>query len=205
MVARALPEGVPDDLSVEVADPPEGAGEDRFNLVVKRGGQVVETFESVTTKRSKDNVVTVVREKSKLITIEEAAPTGQLARPTGGEVELIGPGPTAAPETVSADEYVGDAAERTGFGGLEAVDEVTMVAVPDLMGAYQRGAIDLESVKTVQSAVIAHCELMGDRMAILDPPPGLSPSRSRSGAPTRPATTRSTPRSTTRGSRCSTR
>ncbi|MBO4207276.1 phage tail sheath family protein [Micromonospora echinofusca] len=175
VVARALPGGLPDDLSVEVTDPPEGAGEDRFTLVVKRGGQVAETFESVTTKRGKDNVVTVVRERSTLITIEEAAPTGQLARPQGGEVALIGPGPTSAPETVSADEYVGDAAERTGFGGLEAVDEVTMVAVPDLMGAYQRGAIDLESVKAVQSAVIAHCELMGDRMAILDPPPGLSP------------------------------
>ncbi|WP_341716246.1 phage tail sheath subtilisin-like domain-containing protein [Micromonospora sp. FIMYZ51] len=175
VVARALPEGTPEDVSVEVADPPEGAGEDRFNLVVKRGGQVVETFESVTTKRGKDNVVHVVRERSKLITIEEAAPTGQLARPSGGEVALTGPEPAPAPGNVSADEYVGDAAERTGFGGLEAVDEVTMVAVPDLMGAYQRGAIDLESVKTVQSAMIAHCELMGDRMAILDPPPALSP------------------------------
>ncbi|MFD2765422.1 phage tail sheath family protein [Micromonospora eburnea] len=175
VVARALPEGTPEDVTVEVADPPEGAGEDRFNLVVKRGGQVVETFESVTTKRGKDNVVTVVRERSKLITIEEAAPTGQLARPSGGEVALTSEPPAVgAPETVSADEYVGDAAERTGFGGLEAVDEVTMVAVPDLMGAYQRGAIDLESVKAVQSAMIAHCELMGDRMAILDPPPGLS-------------------------------
>ncbi|GIJ26820.1 tail protein [Micromonospora qiuiae] len=174
VVARALPEGMPEDVTVEVADPPEGAGEDRFNLVVKRGGQVVETFESVTTKRGKDNVVTVVRDRSKLITIEEAAPTGQLARPSGGEVALTGPGPMSAPESVSAEEYVGDAAERTGFGGLEAVDEVTMVAVPDLMGAYQRGAIDLESVKTVQSAMIAHCELMGDRMAILDPPPALN-------------------------------
>ena len=57
VVARALPEGTPEDLTVEVADPPEGAGDDRFNLVVKRGGQVVETFESVTTKRGKENVV----------------------------------------------------------------------------------------------------------------------------------------------------
>ena len=40
---------------------------------------------------------------------------------------------------LTADDYVGDVAERTGFGGLEAVDEVTMVAVPDLMSAYQQG------------------------------------------------------------------
>jgi hypothetical protein len=75
---------------------------------------------------------------------------------------------------LSADDYVGDVAERTGFGGLEAVDEITMLCVPDLMSAYQQGALDLEAVKAVQLAMIAHCELMGDRMAILDPPPGLN-------------------------------
>jgi uncharacterized protein len=48
------------------------------------------------------------------------------------------------------------------------------VAVPDLMSAYQRGAIDLEGVQAVQLGMIAHCELMGDRVAILDPPPGLN-------------------------------
>ena len=49
-----------------------------------------------------------------------------------------------------------------------------MVAVPDLMSAYQQGAIDLEAVKAIQLGMIAHCELMGDRVAILDPPPGLN-------------------------------
>ena len=34
--------------------------------------------------------------------------------------------------------------------------------------------LDLEGVQAVQLAMIAHCELMGDRMAILDPPPGLN-------------------------------
>ena len=83
------------------------------------------------------------------------------------------PPPAAAPSPrLTADDYVGDVAERTGFSGLEAVDEITMVCVPDLMSAYQQGAIDLETVKAVQLAMIAHCELMGDRVAILDPPPG---------------------------------
>jgi phage tail sheath protein FI len=174
VVARdGLPVG-PGGLTVEVTDPGEGSADDRFNLLVKRGGKVEETFEGVTTKRGKENVVTVVREKSKLITLEEDGAVG--TRPRSGEVELSTPPPAApALDQVGADEYVGDPAERTGFGGLEAVDEVTMLAAPDLMGAYQRGAIDLESVKTVQLAMIAHCELMGDRMAIIDPPPGLSP------------------------------
>ena len=72
---------------------------------------------------------------------------------------------------LTPDDYVGDSADRTGFGGLEAVDEVTMLAVPDLMAVYQQGIIDLEGVQAVQLAMIAHCELMGDRVAILDAPP----------------------------------
>ena len=75
---------------------------------------------------------------------------------------------------LTPDDYVGDSADRTGFGGLEAIDEVTMLAVPDLMAVYQKGMIDLEGVQAVQQAMIAHCELMGDRVAILDAPPGLN-------------------------------
>ena len=43
------------------------------------------------------------------------------------------------------------------------------------LAAFEKGAIDIEGVKAVQLAMIAHCELMADRVAILDPPPSLSP------------------------------
>jgi phage tail sheath protein FI len=94
----------------------------------------------------------------------------QLSR---GNVSLAG-GAAALATRVDADDYVGNAADRTGFAGLEAVDEVTMLCVPDLMAAHCRGLIDGEGVKAVQVAMIAHCELMADRVAILDPPPGLN-------------------------------
>jgi len=45
--------------------------------------------------------------------------------------------------------------------------------VPDLTAAYESGMIDAEGFKAVQLAMIAHCELMADRVAILDPPPAL--------------------------------
>ncbi|GAA1304650.1 phage tail sheath family protein [Saccharothrix xinjiangensis] len=163
------------EITVELADahgdnPPE----DRFVLLVKQDGKVVETHH-VTTRRTKDNVVTVVREKSELITIEETAPAG-LAKPDRGSVTLVdAPAPTPAPRKAAADDYVGDVADRTGFGGLEAVEEITIVSVPDLMSSYRRGEITLESVKAVQLAMIAHCELMGNRVAVLDPPPDLNP------------------------------
>jgi len=50
-----------------------------------------------------------------------------------------------------------------------------MVCVPDLVTAVSNnGDVDLDMFNAVQSQIITHCELTGDRMAILDPPPGLS-------------------------------
>jgi len=169
---RAI-EGGPagNDISVEVTDAPEGSPEDSFNLSVKRGGEVIESFEGLTTKRGRQNAATVVNAQSKTIRLEDLGLAD--ATVSRGAVELAGGG-APTPVALSPDDYVGDSSDRTGFGGLEAVDEITMVCVPDLMSAYQRGNIDLEGVQAVQLAMIAHCELMGDRVAILDPPPGLN-------------------------------
>jgi uncharacterized protein len=177
---RALP-GVTGEVSVEVGpvdgdDPPN----DVFKLVVKVDGEVKETYPSVSVRRSKDNVVTKVREKSQVIALEEVARGSTLAKPDAQAVVLAptpgaSPAGSGVPVSLSAEDYVGDADQRTGFGGLEAVEEITMVAVPDLMSAHQRGIIDAETVIAVQQALITHCELMGDRVAILDAPPGLSP------------------------------
>ncbi|GAB3459413.1 phage tail sheath family protein [Actinophytocola sediminis] len=157
------------DLAVEVA-PAGEESEDTFKLVVKQGGKAVETFDNVTTKRGPNNVATVVRQQSKLILVEETKGKA-LAVPRHGEIALGSPG--TAPVLVGANDYVGNSSDRTGFGGLEAIDEITMLSVPDLMAAYQRGVLSAEDVKAVQLAMIAHCELMADRVAILDTPPGL--------------------------------
>ncbi|WP_030228787.1 phage tail sheath family protein [Streptomyces sp. NRRL WC-3626] len=162
-------------VSVEVADADgENPPEDRFKVLVRRGEQVVETYEASTRKNVKGYLVTQAR-ASELIEVTEQRGAGT-AKPAAGTVAV--PDAPAAPAATAArldpSEYVGDAGARTGFGGLETIDEITMVAVPDLMGAYQRGDIDAEGVRTVQLAVISHCEQMGDRVAVLDSPPGLS-------------------------------
>jgi hypothetical protein len=167
---------VGNDITVEVtaAPPVEGQapGDATFTLSVRHGGQVAESFPDLTRKRGKQNAVTVVNAQSKLIRIEEVA-AASLQAVAHGQVALAGGG-VSEPAVVGADDYLGDEAERTGFGGLQAIDEVTMLCVPDLMAAYQAGMIDLEGVQAVQLGMIAHCELMGDRMAILDAPPGLN-------------------------------
>jgi phage tail sheath protein FI len=164
------------DISVEVADAGgEAPADDSFKLVVKRAGKTEEEFDGLTTKKGRQNAATIVNAQSKLIRLEEVGTGSVIEKPAKGQVSLAGGGGAAAAPareaSVSTEDYVGDPADRTGFGGLEAIDPVTMVCVPDLMAAYQRGMLDLEGVKAVQLAMIAHCELMGDRVAILDPPP----------------------------------
>jgi len=174
-VSALEPGDAGNDITVEVDLPGEGASEDMFKLIVKKAGKVEETFDLLTTKKGKQNAATVVNAKSKLIKLEEVTTGGALEKPTPKtSVALGGGGEVPAPTHMSPDDYIGDTAERTGMGGLEAIDPVTMVSVPDLMAAYQKGLIDLEGVQAVQLAIISHCELMGDRVAILDPPPGLN-------------------------------
>ncbi|SDD75192.1 phage tail sheath family protein [Actinokineospora iranica] len=161
------------EIAVEIADADgENPPEDRFKLLVRQDGKVVETFDVSTKKNLKNYVVTQVAERSRLIEVTEQSGTA-LARPDRQSVTLPA-GRSGAPAKLDAQEYVGDIEARTGFGGLEAVDEITMLAVPDLMSAYQRGMIGLEGVKAVQLAMISHCEQMADRVAVLDAPPGLS-------------------------------
>jgi uncharacterized protein len=163
------------DISVEVQDASEPS-DDAFKLVVNRAGkpQPEEVFDNVTTKRGRQNVVTVVKQQSRLIQLEEASTSVQALQPAAqSKVQLAG-GDTSVAAKLRPDDYVGDVADRTGFGGLEAVDAVTMLSVPDLMAAHQQGLIDQEGVQAVQLAMIAHCELMGDRVAILDAPFGLN-------------------------------
>lgn len=168
----------PRTISVEIADPGgDSPSEDQFKIVIAVDGKETETFDNVTTRRGENNAATKVNTQSKLISIEELTSGSALAKPDKGTVALASPPPAEeAPSAtdLGAADYIGDAAARTGFSGLEAVDDITMVAVPDLVAALEQGAIDRETFKAVQLAVIAHCELMGDRMAILDPPPGLN-------------------------------
>ena len=174
LVVRALTPGPAGDaVTVEIADAGEPA-DDAFKLIVRGNGQE-EVFDNVTTKRGANNVVTALR-ASKLVTVEETKGAA-LALPAKGTRVALSGGTAPAPRRVSPSEYVGDAADRTGFAGLEAIDDITMLCVPDLMTAYQSKILDDDGLKAVQLAMIAHCELMSDRVAILDAPPGLKPQK----------------------------
>jgi phage tail sheath protein FI len=82
---------------------------------------------------------------------------------------------TAQLPAPSTQEFQGKVTERTGVEGLEALDDVTILCVPDLMSPMPGQDLDLDTIKAVQTMMIAHCERLGDRVAILDPPPNLTP------------------------------
>jgi phage tail sheath protein FI len=72
-------------------------------------------------------------------------------------------------------EFQGDVEARTGLEALEMLDDARIICVPDLMSVPPGEKLDLGMVKAVQTAIVAHCEMMSDRMAILDVPNGLNP------------------------------
>ena len=91
----------------------------------------------------------------------------------GAEGEAA-PAPAPAAGPLTAVDFIGDVAERTGINGLEALDDVSLILCPDLMAGYDGSNAAKEMVKQVQTAVIAHCENLKYRFAILDTPPGLN-------------------------------
>lgn len=69
---------------------------------------------------------------------------------------------------IAAADYIGainQKDERTGIVALEPVDEISLLAIPDIMN----GKLLEDSIEQVQLAMITHCENSKDRFAILDP------------------------------------
>lgn len=157
-----------------------------FTLTVERQGtsgawNVKEVVREVTLVEMEENgakTVQVAYRNNKapdwidLVMPQVAAPLAKIW-PTAQEQSLNLEEKKLLPAT--SGEFKGDVVERSGVDGLEVLDDVTMVCVPDLMSTPPGEVLDLDMVKAVQTAMIAHCERLGDRVAILDPPPNATP------------------------------
>ena len=164
-----------------------GGGSGAFTVTVERQGvsgawQVREVLPEVTLAEAETaagaKTVQIVYKNNRmpeLIDILVSDPKADLAKlqPRTQQQSLnLEQRQLAAP---TSQEFRGDASDRSGVEGLEALDDVTMVAVPDLMATPPGEKLDLTMVKAVQLAMIAHCERMGDRVAIIDAPPNMMP------------------------------
>jgi phage tail sheath protein FI len=149
--------------------------EDRFTLVISGPDGASETFEGLTLAKDERNVEVVVNAQSRLVKVAVLKAAGSLVerKPQEGTYTLTGG--AMQTKAVTAADYRGQVAERTGIGGLEAVEEITMLAAPDLMASYQAGEMSLGDVQAVQQAMYEHCERVKYAFAILDCPPDLGP------------------------------
>jgi phage tail sheath protein FI len=143
--------------------------------MVVRGNGTEEIHEGLSLKKGRSHILTKVNAASKLITIEETGASLPEAQrvPATGSYQLVAPAANGAAADVGPGDFEGDVARRQGMGGLAAVDEVTMVCMPDLMTLATNG--DDAQLRDLQGKMIAHCEVAGDRMAILDAPPNMMP------------------------------
>ena len=160
-----------DGISVDVA-----AGEDggtKFDLTVKRGDEVVEGFKGLTLKEGAHNVATQVNEASTKVAVAQLIHEDVLPQ-TGTFALATTDGATApTPVPVGVTQIDGDPVEHTGIQGLVIAEDVTMLAMPDLVNVtiQDDDSVDEELWQQVQMAMIAHCQNEANRMAILDPPP----------------------------------
>jgi uncharacterized protein len=163
-------DGVTETVKVEITEEPPAEGKDAseptYKFVVTAGTES-EEFPGVSMKKGRTFVATKVNGTSKLIKIEETgAALPDLRVATGSSTLSV---PSVALEKVSSTDFEGDVATRKGMGNANALTEVTMLVMPDIVNLDGDGA----QMRDIQGKMIAHAELMGDRMAILDTPDGL--------------------------------
>ncbi len=166
-------------IEVEVKLPPSEGGEEgknaptTFTLNIKLDGATAETYNDVTLGKGDNNVQTLLATKSKLVTVEVVSTAKGDIIPVEGSYVLSGG--KIETKSITLQDYQGNAAERRGIAGLEALDDITMISAPDLMMSYQNGEIDMKGVQAIQQSIIDYCELVRYCFAILDAPPGLMP------------------------------
>ncbi|MGH9187370.1 MAG: phage tail sheath family protein [Acidimicrobiales bacterium] len=161
---------------------PEGDadGPSTFNLRVLADGAEVESYEGLTFGAGDKNVEKVVNAESKKVQVAVKLDAATKLEDIVGDVVKSGSyalaKPAPLPVPVKPKAFAGSDTARTGINGLVIADDVTMVAVPDLVTAAKGtdGKVDLKMWKSVQLALINHCEGQGNRLAILDSPPGMN-------------------------------
>src|SRR3954454_14418874 len=136
--AQALPD-VDGTVEVELSEEPKAGDMDQTSKLVVSTGSEKEEYDGLTLKKGRSNLATKVNAQSKLIKIEETGASLPEAQrvPASGSYTLSAPKMDAG--KLNATDFEGDVAARRGMGGLSAVDEVTMVLMPDAWALQSNG------------------------------------------------------------------
>jgi hypothetical protein len=184
-IVVAISESTPKAPEDEDAEPPIDDGQ-YFKLQVALGETVLEEYDNLTMNPEVDEAVAdyvvTALEESEYLEITDTSVSGQALsrRPANGPNE-IAPPPYISPVNNATRDIAGSRDNKTGIQGLFEVDEVAMVAFPDLMLLFQAGILDIDQVHGVMEMMVSMCEnsFPGPpyRMAVVDPPP-IKPGKS---------------------------
>ncbi|MEA5598421.1 phage tail sheath family protein [Rivularia sp. UHCC 0363] len=172
---RALPEGTEGEALPDTGE--------YFKVEIRRGNETLEEYDNLTmnpdTNTQFATYAVAALQNSMFVTIEDVSRRGQplARRPGNGEYEIAVPLVPTSPDQFST-EFEGIRDDRTGVRGLFEIDEITMVACPDLMRAYEAQLMNLDQVHGIMELMISMCEgaNSGDipnppnRMVVLDSP-----------------------------------
>ena len=152
-----------------------------FRIIAVYGDEeVVETFDKLSldgTSKSYFAKEGVINNVSTLIEVEDARPTPGESPSSPDDLPALDSKPlmdgTNGIDSIDASDYIGtltSSEERTGLVALEPVDEANIIAIPDLMMSFGggNGVLSPDDVELVQLDMIAHCEKLKDRFAVLD-------------------------------------
>lgn len=175
---KPQPESTTDD------DLPVDTGE-YFSIRVRQNHQELERFDHLTMNPQPDAtvadyVVTALQASEYLDVIHIDPEIGRplSRRPANGQYEVSPPATSSTPQRFSKEVH-GNRDDRTGVRGLFEIDEITILACPDLMRAYEANLMDIDQVHGIMELMVSLCEGAADgdvpnppnRMVILDPPP----------------------------------
>lgn len=157
-----IPGEVGNNLAVTISHDKDSEGKATGTFTLTVGDQ---TVPGLSMKKSDDNHIG----NPTFDAIEISNVGTATAVPDEGTYMLSGGGHPA----LSAADFIGSAAKRTGINGLESAEGVRLVSCPDIMQGYDGSDESKQRIRNIQRAIVDHCELMRYRFAILDTPPSL--------------------------------
>ncbi len=181
-IQDSTPKAPPSDSDAP-QQPPENTQE-FFSISVREGDRIIERFDNLTMNPEVDSqvgdyVVTQI-EESQMLQVEDISRVGRALarRPATGAFQLHLPQAVSRPENLTRD-LRGSQDDKTGVQGMFEIDEINILACPDLMKIYQEGLMSLDQVHDIIGLQIGLCEgsMNGNvpnppnRMVVLDTPP----------------------------------
>lgn len=155
-------------LTVDIEDASLGDAVTHFKAIVKENGVLVETLDELTTdsQPKSDYVVMTI--------LARPANTGMTPLALAGGLDGLEDATATPAWSLNVDDFKGDPSETalTGLHAFDPVDEVNLIAMPDMHGVAD-GILD--SADGIKKGY-AYCENRQDCFFIGETPQGLTPS-----------------------------